>query len=172
MTPFKRAYVPEEQIQKAVKDVLLMYDKQPAVIAEQLGIKDGPITTSQIMFKAEQLIRHHNSLTEQWRNDVYQVAVYRHDPAPDGFPRMIHLSIKRIDKAPIHDWRDLQQIKNELVGPEHEGVELYPAESRKADSANQYHIWVLADKIQFPFGFQGRFVFDNIEGTSSVQRPL
>lgn len=53
-----------------------------------------------------------------------------------------------------------------------EGVELYPAESRKADSANQYHLWVLSEPIQFPFGFQSRFVVDHIEGSAAVQRPL
>jgi hypothetical protein len=37
----------------------------------------------------------------------------------------------------VHDWRDLQRIKNQLVGPECEAVELYPAESRKVDTANQ-----------------------------------
>lgn len=39
-----------------------------------------------------------------------------------------HLSIKRLSKGVVHDWRELQRIKNELTHPECEAVELYPAE--------------------------------------------
>lgn len=74
---------------------------------------------------------------------------------PDG---LTHLSIKRNNRAPIRDWRVFQRIKNELCGPEREGVEIYPAESRLVDEANQYHLWVLPDGVQLPFGFEDRFV--------------
>jgi hypothetical protein len=77
-------------------------------------------------------------------NSRYQVAVEVSDA-------VTHLSIKRIDQQPVHDWRDLQRIKNELCGPECEGVELYPAEGRVVDIANQYHLWVVRDRI--PLGF-------------------
>lgn len=82
-------------------------------------------------------------------NDVYQVDVRPVNSSPLG--PMIHLSIKRHDKEPIHDWRDLQDIKNELVGPENEAIEIYPAESRLVDMANQYHSWVFADsRVRVP----------------------
>ena len=102
-------------------------------------------------------------------NDVYQVNVRCFAPG-----EFIHLSIKRIDKKPIHDWRDLQAIKNELVGSENEAVELYPAESRLVDSANQYHLWVAADpNFRFPFGFDGpRVVSDEDYNTGSKQREF
>jgi len=29
-----------------------------------------------------------------------------------------------------------------IVGEEHEAFEVYPAESRLVDTANQYHLWV------------------------------
>lgn len=104
-------------------------------------------------------------------NDLYQVNIQACD-TPRGFGKMVHLSIKRRDKQPIHDWRHLQQIKNELVGPENEGVELYPKESRLADSANQYHLWVFKDtKYGFPFGFGERFVNGESVG-GAVQRPF
>lgn len=91
-------------------------------------------------------------------NDKYQVAV---DYLDDS---LTHLSIKRIDREPIHDWRDLQQIKNEICGAEFEGVELYPRESRKVDTANQYHLWVITQKkFTFPFGFMDRLVLDSDE---------
>ncbi len=34
------------------------------------------------------------------------------DPTEPGWPAMIHLSIKRNDRNPIHDWRELQQFDN------------------------------------------------------------
>jgi len=76
-----------------------------------------------------------------YKSEYYQVAV---DKNPThGFPGMTiwHLSIKRNDKAPIMDWRDLQDIKNKIVGEECEAIQLFPAESRCVDSANQYHLW-------------------------------
>ena len=75
-------------------------------------------------------------------NGIYQVAV-RHI---GGDPHFVHLSIKRKDRGACHDWRDFQRIKNEIVGPEYEAIELYPAESRVVDTANQYHLWVLYEE--------------------------
>lgn len=90
-----------------------------------------------------------------FQNDLYEVAVYRDEPP--GLPALVHLSIKRRDKAASRDWRHFQQIKNELLGPEHEAVELYPAESRLVDAANQYHLWGFDDpSFRFPFGFADR----------------
>lgn len=105
-----------------------------------------------------------------YRNSIYTVWIRKINPTK--WPEMIHLSIKRNDRQVIHDWRDLQRIKNELVGPEYEAVEIYPAEERLVDSANQYHLWVLADpKLKFPFGFtDARFVSEKSDD-GSVQRP-
>jgi len=94
--------------------------------------------------------------TEVWVNELYQVQVRRYE---DG---MIHLNIRRRDGRPIlRDWRHFQQIKNELVGAECEAVELYPAESRKVDESNKYHLFAVADPTyRFPFGFEERKVSD------------
>ena len=95
---------------------------------------------------------------EIYCNNIYQVYVYRNMKAED-WPDLIWLSIKRRDKEPIHDWRHLQRIKNEIIGSEHEAIELYPAESRLVDTANQYHLWVIAKEgIKFPFGWPERDV--------------
>jgi hypothetical protein len=101
-------------------------------------------------------------------NNKYQVNVR---PSDDGLS--LHLSIKRLDQQPIHDWRDLQEIKNQLVGPECEAIEIYPAESRKVDGANQFHLWAMIDPtFHFPFGFDcGRLVTDD-SFAGSVNRPL
>lgn len=100
---------------------------------------------------------------EMFVNDVYQV--HRRGPMMTHplMPLVFHLSIKRHDKEPCRDWRDFQQIKNELVGPEHEGVEVFPAESRLVDMANQYHLWVFAYAgMQVPVGWQKRMVWDEV----------
>jgi len=104
-------------------------------------------------------------------NGIYQVAVYE-EPCGDGWPDMWHLSIKRRDREPLDEnrWRTLQSIKNEIVDPECEAVELYPAETRLVDTANQYHLFVLkARGMRFPFGFKTRLVTNN-PGGKAVQR--
>lgn len=110
---------------------------------------------------------------EIYLNDKYQVNVRK---IKSPFGDMFWLSIKRLDKESIHDWRDLQEIKNLIIGPENEGVELYPSEKRRVDTANQYHLFVLADKTKWwPFGFADRNVMDGsgeIEKDNTRQRPL
>ncbi len=71
-----------------------------------------------------------------------------------------HLSIKRLDREIIRDWRELQRIKNDLCGAELEAVELFPRESRKVDMSNQYHLYVMPEGYTFPFGFVERGVMD------------
>jgi hypothetical protein len=114
-------------------------------------------------------------------NLKYTVAIWKHRGQPgSGIPNVIHLSIKRNDREVIHDWRDLQRIKNELIGPEYEAAELYPAEDRLVDCANQYHLYIMADAemkpLRFPFGFQERLVSDDTSKTGifakSKQRPF
>ena len=101
-----------------------------------------------------------------------QYTAYRRMILDDaGELAMIHLSVKRNDKEPIRDWRDMQRIKNELCGPEWEGVELYPAESRLVDTANQFHLWCFPFRLQFGF-HEGRLV-DNVAvgAMGGKQRP-
>lgn len=107
---------------------------------------------------------------EIWLNSQY-VVVVRRDEA--GFVR--HLSIRRQDRDAAHDWRDFQQIKNQLAGPDAEAVELYPADERLVDTANQYHLWVYPPGVRIPVGFPVGLVLDAGEGPdipNAVQRPL
>lgn len=113
---------------------------------------------------------HDPTRAECWVNSRYQVLKV-------DFGALWWLSIRRHDKLAIHDWRDFQRIKNELVGLENEGVELYPAESRLVDCANQYHLWVgKLTTLRFPFGFPERVVQDadgdGWRADGSRQRPL
>ena len=115
---------------------------------------------------------------ETYINSRYQVVLRRNltDDGEGGVLEMVHLSIKRIDQLPIRDWRDMQRIKNELVGPNCEGVELYPAEDRVVDTANQYHIWcVNSGAFRFPFGWNEgtvRLDTEQAESTGAKQRTF
>lgn len=107
-------------------------------------------------------------------SDQYQVAV---DKNPQhGFAGMImwHLSIKRLDKEPIMDWRDLQAIKSQICGDEAEAIQLFPAESRVVDTSNQYHLWVFMKGKgrlpKVPVGWDINMVADE-SLCGAVQRP-
>jgi hypothetical protein len=102
------------------------------------------------------------------KNSRYQVSLY-FQVHPE-FGEMAHLSIKTLDRAAHHDWRDLQRIKNELCGEQCDAVEIYPAESKLVDSANQYHLWVFRS-YHLPFGFQTRLVADG-SWRGTKQRPF
>lgn len=92
-------------------------------------------------------------------NHLYVVSVKDMDSG------LTWLSIRRTDRKPIRDWRHFQRIKNELCGPDREAVELYPAESRLVDEANQYHLWVLPAGERVPFGFNERQVGDSVQAS-------
>jgi hypothetical protein len=122
---------------------------------------------------------HYNAVLGHkiWKNDEYQVNI---DEAPaHGFGAatvLWHLSIKRLNKNPIHDWRDLQAIKNALVGHQYEAIELYPASDRVVDTANQMHLWVFIEvdgerAPKLPVGWFARLVEDKTPGQHK-QRAL
>lgn len=104
---------------------------------------------------------HRRNGIRTFKNSIYQVEV-RGQLAPPPFGRIIWLSFKTLDKQPRHDWREMQRIKNELVGEEFEAVEIYPAEERLVDTSNQYHLWVLIGldfpNKRLPFGYGDRLV--------------
>ena len=101
-------------------------------------------------------------------SDTYQVSVQ-----PQEYPFTV-LTIKRRDKAPIDSWREKQLIKNAVMGSEIEAVELFPAESRLVDTANQYWLFAMTGGERFPFGFQEREVSGAKEASDvgASQRPF
>jgi hypothetical protein len=91
---------------------------------------------------------------EYYINALYQVQVMPTGP-DEG---MLHLCIRRRDGAAIFDWRHMQQIKNELAGPEREALQLFPADSRLVDASNKYHLWVLPEGARIKLGWETREV--------------
>lgn len=100
-----------------------------------------------------------------WKNEIYTVHV-----TEEPNSGVTELSIRRNDRKPITDWRHKQQIKNQLCGEEREGIELYPAESRCVDTANQYYIFVMPDGVKIPFGFQTRLKSEDNVGRSQQRK--
>ena len=79
-------------------------------------------------------------------NDIYQVIMNEEENS-------IWLSIKNHDRTTDIPWQHKQWIKNDLCGEEAEAVELFPAQSRIWNTANQYHLFVMKDNVRIPIGF-------------------
>ena len=110
--------------------------------------------------QAKKVVRE-ESRAEMWFNDIYTV-LFRSGKDADQFVGLeewhgqcAYISIRRNDREPVDSWRDFQEIKNQLAGPNREAVQLYPNEDRLTDTANQYHLWVLPEGFIFPMGFFG-----------------
>jgi hypothetical protein len=143
-TPFERAVVPTETPESRAYKIGMMVS---------LAASGGRVVDRETAERVYDDVR----AQERWINSRYQVTV---DRRGGDFP-VVHLSIKRHDKEPPGQerWRDFQRIKDEIVGPEYEAAELFPAAERLVDTANQYHLWVAADpEFRFPFGFDGGLV--------------
>jgi hypothetical protein len=96
---------------------------------------------------AEQMVRE---VREVWQNGLYTVIVTRH--ATEGWVDC--LSIRRNDReADPFPWRHLQRIKSQLAGEGAEAMELFPAESRLMDTANQRWLWCFPPGYTIPAGF-------------------
>jgi hypothetical protein len=133
-------------------------------------------------FDKREAIKSYRALErdEVWLNDEYQVNIDK-NPTHGFGPHITlwHVSIKRRDKDVIHDWRDLQAIKNMLCGEDIEAIELYPAESRLVDTANQFHLWAFmldaktGQKPRLPFGWTTRAIYPHDDANlGSRQRAI
>jgi len=153
MTPFYETKLDLPKVKDFIADAMKQYGLTRAQAKEQYN-----------QLKADKI----------FVNDTYQVNISTQPPWNEMGTPMLHISIKRLDKGHAKDWRDFQQIKNELVGPEYEAFELYPLESRLVDAANQFHLWCFATEgISLPIGFPARAV-EGVppEGSNVVQRPI
>ena len=93
------------------------------------------------------------------KNSHYVVLLTSLDSV-EGGQGWIHLSIRTPNREPVRDWRHFQRIKDELVGPDREAIELYPRSGRVVDEANQYHLWCLPAGIELQLGFKQGCIID------------
>ena len=161
----------KQRIQKIIDD----YEKFRKKINPTTG-KNAPSMTWNT---AKKLYREFEN-AKLYVNDIYQVIYYNEKMVDDmkysyeEFKgRIRYLSIKRHDREAIQDWRDLQDIKNQICGEDSEAIQLYPNEKRLVDTANQYHLWVFPKDYLIPLGFDDRVVIEDEldgEGETAKQR--
>lgn len=108
---------------------------------------------------------------ELWENRRYRVTVSRFHTHNfiDGGP-FARIGILRHDQSARHDFRDYQQIKNDVCGPDWEAIELYPAESRLVDPSNFFILWAFPPGV-LNIGMPRRHVLGHREA-QSPQRPF
>lgn len=88
-----------------------------------------------------------------YRSKDYLVQLY-HVP---GHPDMVRLSVNRTMITRGGDWEDgipweeIQRIKNGLGFGDRDAVEVYPPVGDEVNVANMRHIWVLSDRLPFPW---------------------
>ena len=66
----------------------------------------------------------------------------------------IWLSIKYTAKKATPSWRELQTIKNNIVGENRQAIEIYPSEDSIVDTLNHYHLWVMPKGQKFQLGYK------------------
>jgi hypothetical protein len=90
---------------------------------------------------------------ERWLPDCYVNSRYsvQISLVATAYGDVTHLWIRAHDGSMPRSWRDLQRIKDELVGPERVAVEVFPPESELGDSANMAHLWVYPTGHVLPF---------------------
>jgi hypothetical protein len=86
-----------------------------------------------------------------WEDDTYQVRV---KPVKFQGPATHQIIIRRKDLGVVENhWQEFMRIKDAVLGPEWEAVELYPSSYRRYDTSNTYHLW--ATLSPFGFGYWG-----------------
>ena len=54
---------------------------------------------------------------------------------------VIHLWIRRHDGKKFIPWAHFQRIKDDLVGKDWQGIQVYPKRDKIVDQADMYHLW-------------------------------
>jgi hypothetical protein len=151
--------------------------REAAIIEHAKRVSNGAFNEAdvrRVLDEEKKLPLYKNWLYQCAMRTTPQEGMVRGD-GKDGPVNLVHLSIKRLDRLPTRDWRDLQRIKNQFLGEECEAFELFPAESRLVDTANQTHLWGYDDPtFRAPFGFTGPRIVDdsNTADTGTKQRKL
>jgi len=75
-----------------------------------------------------------------------------------------HICIRNADNTDI-PWAEKQRIKNELAGRKRTAIEVFPSEDRLVDQAGMYHLWILPESYNLPFG-----IHENDVKTTAIDR--
>jgi hypothetical protein len=108
---------------------------------------------------------------DAWSNGFYEGHLRRYESgAPIGGGPYAIISLTACDQTARHDWREFQQLKTYLVGPEWEGLEMYPAESRLQDPSNCFYLFCFPLGV-IPWGGHDRIVSQPRDAIAP-QRPF
>jgi hypothetical protein len=161
-------------------EALALYDTKPS--KEQMKMIIDPESDRYESLRAGWIATMEEDVR---KNDTYRVYIDWDSGAHGGITpneeiKVVHLSIKRLDRDIIVDYREFMDIKDQLVGEEYEAIMLFPARDREHDTSNQYHLWIAMNKaddipVQVPFGWDnGRHVWDEEKAlrAGAKQRPF
>jgi len=82
-------------------------------------------------------------MTRAFSNNRYVVMI-DDNAKMTGDITAIKAMVQRHDDKPIpNHWREMQAIKNELLGEQEVGIEFYPATTKLEDHHNIYWLWLL-----------------------------
>lgn len=96
-----------------------------------------------------------------FKSSLYQVMVRDRDG--------LHVTVKRLDREPIFERDDLVEIGRQFTPEDAIAVELYPAESRVVDTANQYHIFCVPSVIKSESGDASLALHDVVRQTAAKE---
>lgn len=95
-------------------------------------------------------------LDRVYRDEKSQYVVMIRDVETD-WGIVQHACIRNADSIDI-PWKEKQRIKDQIFGPERIAMEVFPKDSELVDEANMYHLWVLPQGMELPFGLRESFV--------------
>lgn len=138
---------------------------------KQWGVRHTEVTSCPWK-KMQRLPEGDTEYGEHWENNrYYATAALFNKGFPIGGGPYYRIGISSLDETARHDWRDFQEIKNDIAGVEWEAVELYPAEERKVDPSNRFYLWCVPRGV-FTFGFEHRKVLTRKKAYPAAQRPF
>jgi len=76
-------------------------------------------------------------------------------PVATPVGQVLHLRVWRMDGRDGISWDTLEEVKNELCGPEQVAVEFYPAAPDVVNDVNMRHLWIIPPHL-LPFGLHLR----------------
>lgn len=82
------------------------------------------------------------------KNNIYSVQLI---DSKDG----LLIGIRRHDQSIDVPWAHKQRIKNEIMGPEFQAIEVFPKVSELVDDANMYWIWIVNINIDLKTALRG-----------------
>lgn len=83
-------------------------------------------------------------------NNLYMVFLCKDTVTEWGI--VSRLMVRRNDGKTDVPWKDMQRIKTEVFGSTRTGIQVFPPEADLVDDANIYHVWVLPEGFNLPFG--------------------